>query len=135
MILTTLFERFPLLVFLDMLNVAWCPPVMNANKGQLRNTKIPFPSNRFKSVFSDIYVPKCWVDLSFNSSVILEFFLFWNCKFHNRPNNLGLSRHQATIIIHIKYYSQKHTAHFTCANSFVANIRCEQNLKFKKRNT
>ena len=58
-ILTTLFERFRLLVFLDMLNVAWCPPVMNANKGHLRNTKIPFPSNRFKSVFSDIYVPKC----------------------------------------------------------------------------
>ena len=30
---------------------------------------------------SDIYVPKCWVDLSFNSCVILEFFLFWNWAF------------------------------------------------------
>ena len=30
---------------------------------------------------SDIYVPKCWDDLSFNSCVILEFFLFWNWAF------------------------------------------------------
>ena len=30
---------------------------------------------------SDIYVPKCWVDLSFNSWVILDFFLFWNWAF------------------------------------------------------
>ena len=30
---------------------------------------------------SDIHVSKCWVDLSFNSSVILDFFLFWNQPF------------------------------------------------------
>jgi hypothetical protein len=29
---------------------------------------------------SDIYVLKCWLDLSYNSSVILDFSLFWNCK-------------------------------------------------------
>ena len=30
---------------------------------------------------SDIYVFKCWVDLNFDSWVILNFFLFWNWAF------------------------------------------------------
>ena len=29
----------------------------------------------------DIYVPECWFDLSFDSRVILDFFLFWNWPF------------------------------------------------------
>ena len=28
--------------------------------------------------------------MSFNSRIILDFFLFWNCKLHNRPKNLRL---------------------------------------------
>ena len=27
--------------------------------------------------FGDTYVPKCWVDLSYNSRIVLDFFLFW----------------------------------------------------------
>ena len=98
-----------------MLNVAWCPPVMNANKGHLRNTKIPFPSNRFKSVFGDIYVPKCWVDLSFNSRVILDIFLFCNWKliwvfkrllfWFQSKNALFLNKKKSRIILEFQLNS------------------------------
>jgi hypothetical protein len=36
----------------------------------------------------DIYLPRCWVDLSFNSRVILDFILFWNCKLRNCAKNV-----------------------------------------------
>ena len=32
-----------------------------------------FPQTQTRVIQSDIYVPKCWVDLSFNSRVILDF--------------------------------------------------------------
>ena len=35
----------------------------------------------------DIYVPKCWLELSFKSRAIL----FWNCKLHNLPKKWGLN--------------------------------------------
>ena len=38
---------------------------------------------------SNIYVPNCWVDLSFNLRVNLDFFLFWFCKLQNRPKVFG----------------------------------------------
>ena len=43
-----------------------------------------FPQTQTRVIQSDIYVPKCWVDLSFNSRVILDFFLFWNWGFLDR---------------------------------------------------
>ena len=41
------------------------------------------------NIFWDIYVPNCWVDLSFNLRVNLDFFLFWFCKLQNRPKVFG----------------------------------------------
>ena len=38
------------------------------------------------------------VDLSFNSTKILDFFMFWNCKLQNRPKNLGLNCHWFTYL-------------------------------------
>ena len=49
-------------------------------EGKIRVT--PFFKGK-KTVWSHIYVPNFWVDLSFNSRVILDFFLFWNCKLQN----------------------------------------------------
>ena len=40
----------------------------------------------------DIYVPKCWVDLSFNSRVIFDFFLFWKWEFLDQIKNNSLSK-------------------------------------------
>ena len=40
-------------------------------KGSQVSSRAPFPTHQ-----SDIYVPKCRVDLSFNSKVILDLFLF-----------------------------------------------------------
>ena len=44
------------------------------------------------------------VDLSFSSRVILDFFLFWNCKLQNSPEHLGLNCHLFGLyhIIHTK---------------------------------
>ena len=55
-----------------------------------------------QSLESDIYVPMWWVDLSFNSRVILDSFLFPNCKLQNHPKNLWLNCH---LIWHSTYYS------------------------------
>ena len=52
----------------------------------------------------NIYVPKCRVDLSFNSTVILDFFLFWNCKLQNHQKNLGLNCRQSTYLALKGYY-------------------------------
>ena len=40
------------------------------------------------TICNDIYVLKCWVDLSFNWIVILDFLFFCICKLQNRPKNL-----------------------------------------------
>jgi hypothetical protein len=45
----------------------------------------------------DIYEPKCCVDLSFNSRLILDFFLFWSCKLQNSQKHLGLINQIFTI--------------------------------------
>ena len=37
---------------------------------------------------SDIYVPKCWVDLSFNSRLILDFFFFETEDFWIKIKNI-----------------------------------------------
>ena len=48
-----------------------------------------FLSSLQDSTLSDIYVPKCWVDLKFKSRIILDFFLFWNSKLQKCPKNWG----------------------------------------------
>ena len=54
---------------------------------------------QFKSPWRDIYVLKYWVNLSFNSRLISDFFLFWNCKLQNCPKNLELKCYPS-----IKYF-------------------------------
>ena len=53
---------------------------------------------------SDIYVLKCWVVLSFNSRVTLNFFLFWNCRLQNLTvqKNLRLDCHLSTYLFGLK---------------------------------
>ena len=46
--------------------------------------------NKTPSSFSDIYVPKFWVDLIFNSNPIPNFFLFWYCKLQSCRENLEI---------------------------------------------
>ena len=48
------------------------------------------PHCRRSKFQSDIYVPMCWIDLSFNSRVILDFFLFWNYKLQNAPKKFRI---------------------------------------------
>ena len=47
------------------------------------------PKSTSLCILRDIYVPNCWVDLSFNLRVNLDFFLFWFCKLQNRPKVFG----------------------------------------------
>ena len=76
--------------------------------------------NKTPSSFSDIYVPKCWVDLIFNTRVILDLFLFWNCKLQNCPENLE-SNHHLSSRKKLSYNSSQHSIwahkfHFCMSN-------------------
>ena len=46
----------------------------------------------------DIYVPKCWVDLSWNSRVILAFFLFWFSKLQNLLEKMWFNNHPSDFL-------------------------------------
>ena len=50
---------------------------------------------------------KCWVDLSFNSRIILNFFLFWNYKLQNRPKDLGLNGHLSNYLAFFSFKTRK----------------------------
>ena len=45
------------------------------------------------------YMPKWWVDLSFNSRVILEYIFFLRSKLEIRPKNLGLNLSSMYLLI------------------------------------
>ena len=66
---------------------------------------ISFELKILQSLESDIYVPMWWVDLSFNSRVILDTFLFPNWKLQNHPKNLWLNCHLIWYSTCFKYYS------------------------------
>ena len=52
----------------------------------------------FGSKVTCIFVPKCRIDLTFNSRVILDFFMLWKWKLQKCPKNLGLNCHQCTSL-------------------------------------
>ena len=69
-----------------------------------------------QSLESDIYEPMWWIDSSLNSRVILDSFLFPNCKLQNPPKNYGwiVILFGVLLIIHTKdcsLFGSKH-AHF-----------------------
>ena len=53
---------------------------------------------------SYIYLPTFWVELSWNSRIILDFFLFWNCKLQNHLKILWLNHHLSTYLALKGYY-------------------------------
>ena len=63
-----------------------------------KSFEVPSAKVTFFLIKSDIDVPKCCDDLSFNSRVILDFFLFWNCNFENCLKHLGLNYHLPTYL-------------------------------------
>ena len=64
---------------------------MNCNGGTSSpSTASTTSTGKVSHDMSHIYVPNFWVDLSFNSRVILNFFLFWNCKLQNSQKYLAL---------------------------------------------
>ena len=58
-------------------------------------TNLSTPWMLFKPLLKKWHLyPKCWVDLSWNSRLIFQFFLFWNCKpLENFLKQLGLNYH------------------------------------------